>query len=273
MTANFYGISRALLRQSVAGRSILPVFSGYQESVLASQLTPKILAFDVFGTVVDWHGSIMREVEQLLPEIDANAFTLAWRAGYAPAMQRVMSGELGWTLIDDLHRMILDKILVEFGVESLSEAQKKYLNKAWHRLDGWPDSSEGLKLLKQHFTICSLSNGNLGLLTNMAKHSGLPWDCVLSAEVFRAYKPHPDTYLGVAKVFDVAPEEVMLVAAHHNDLAAARDCGLQTAYIERPLEYGTSQVKDVSPKPENTLHARDFLQLAELLCTDAHGKT
>ncbi|MGB1257164.1 MAG: haloacid dehalogenase type II [Thiolinea sp.] len=229
------------------------------------QTRPKILAFDVFGTVVDWHGSIMREVEELIPGIDANAFALAWRAGYAPAMQRVMSGELGWTLIDDLHRMILDEILVEFGVDSLSEAQKKHLNKAWHRLDGWPDSSPGLKRLKQSFTICSLSNGNLGLLSNMAKRADLAWDCILSAEVFRAYKPHPDTYLGVAKVFDVKPEEVMLVAAHHNDLAAARGCGLQTAYIERPLEYGATQVKDVSPRSGNTLHARDFIQLAEIL--------
>ena len=235
------------------------------EPALQALAKPKILAFDVFGTVVDWHGSIMREVEPLALGVDANAFALAWRAGYAPAMQRVMSGELGWTLIDDLHRMILDEILVEFGVESLSEAQKVQLNKAWHRLDGWPDASTGLYRLKQDFTICSLSNGNLGLLANMAKRADLPWDCILSAEVFRQYKPHPDTYLGVARVFDVAPEEVMLVAAHHRDLAAARECGLQTAYIERPLEYGATQIKDVSPKTGNTLHARDFLQLAELL--------
>ena len=135
----------------------------------------------------------------------------------------------------------------------------------WHRLDAWPDSVAGLLRLKSKYTICSLSNGNLGLLTNMAKRAGLPWDCVLSAEVFRAYKPDPATYLGVANVFDLAPHEVMLCAAHHDDLAAARDCGLQTAYIERPLEFGASQPKDVSPVAGNDWHARDMLDLARLL--------
>ena len=225
----------------------------------------KVLAFDVFGTVVDWHGSIMHEVEQLQLGIDANEFALAWRRGYAPAMQRVMSGELGWTLIDDLHRMILDQTLADFGVDSLDETQKRDLNKAWHRLRPWSDSVEGLTRLKSKYMICSLSNGNLGLLSNMAKNGRLPWDCILSAEVFRAYKPHPDTYLGVAGVFDCDPGDVMLVAAHLDDLAAARDCGLYTAYIERPLEYGSLNVKDVSPRAENTLHAGNFIALAEQL--------
>ena len=188
-------------------------------------LAPRVLAFDVFGTVVDWHGSIRREVDAMGLGIDAGAFALAWRAGYQPAMRRVMSGELGWTLIDDLHRMILDQILEEFGVRQLSEADKRQLNKAWHRLDPWPDAVKGLTRLKQQYLICSLSNGNIGLLTHMAKHGGLPWDCVLSAEVFKAYKPDPAVYLGVARVFDVAPAAVMLVAAHRDDLAAARACG------------------------------------------------
>ena len=225
----------------------------------------KVLTFDVFGTVVDWHGSIVREVEAMKLDVDSNEFALAWRAGYQPAMQRVMSGELGWTLIDDLHRMILNEILEQFGVKSLNEDQKRELNKAWHRLDAWPDSVEGLNRLKSKYIICTLSNGNLGLLTDMAKKAGLPWDCILSAEVFHKYKPDPGTYLGVAKVFDVTPEEVMLVAAHQIDLAAARACGLKTAYIERPLEYGSSQIKDVSPNSENTLHAKDFVELASVL--------
>ena len=225
----------------------------------------KVLAFDVFGTVVDWHGSVAREVDRLNLGVSGNEFALAWRTGYKPAMQRVMSGELGWTLLDDLHRLILNEILVQFGVKTLTEQQKRHLNKVWHRLDAWPDSVEGLIRLKSRYTICTLSNGNLGLLANMAKNAGLPWDCILSAEVFKKYKPDPETYLGVAKVFDLTPDKVMLVAAHHDDLAAARTCGLKTAYIERPMEYGLSQLKDVSPNPENTLHAESIVHLATLL--------
>lgn len=227
--------------------------------------TPAVLAFDVFGTVVDWYNGIRREVEAMQLGVDANAFALAWRDGYQPAMRRVMSGELGWTLIDDLHRLILDQLLAQFGVVHLSEAQIRQLNKAWHRLDPWPDVVAGLARLKSRYTICTLSNGNLGLLANMAKRAALPWDCILSAEVFKAYKPDPATYLGVARVFDVAPSSVMLVAAHQDDLAAARACGLQTAYIERPLEFGPQHAKDVSPDPANTLHAEDFLDLARQL--------
>lgn len=224
-----------------------------------------ILAFDVFGTVVDWHGSIVREVQALYPQVDADAFATAWRAGYQPAMQRVRSGELGWTLIDDLHRIVLDGLLPTFGLTQLGEDERDHLNRVWHRLDPWPDTVAGLTRLKARHTLCTLSNGNLGLLTNMAKRAGLPWDCVLSAEVFRAYKPDPRTYLGVAEVFRVAPSQVMLVAAHQDDLAAARACGLSTAYVERPLEFGTTRPKDVSPDAANTWHARDFLHLADQL--------
>jgi len=222
----------------------------------------QVLAFDVFGTVVDWHTGIAREVQALRPEVDGGEFALAWRAGYQPAMRRVMSGELGWTLIDDLHRLILDGLLEQFDLGNLTESQKQHLNKAWHRLDPWPDVVAGLARLKKHHTICTLSNGNIGLLTNMAKRAGLPWDCVLSAEVFRAYKPDPATYLGVAKVFGLKPAQVMLVAAHQDDLAAARACGLQTAYIERPAEFGAARPKDVSSDPANTWHAKDLLDLA-----------
>ena len=231
----------------------------------SSSPSVQILAFDVFGTVVDWHSGIAREVQALRPGLDGGEFALAWRAGYQPAMRRVMSGELGWTLIDDLHRLILDSLLDRFGLGDLTEAQKQHLNKAWHRLDPWPDVVAGLTRLKKHYTICTLSNGNIALLTNMAKRAGLPWDCILSAEVFRAYKPDPATYLGVAKVFAVEPAQVMLVAAHHDDLAAARACGLQTAYIERPAEFGAAQPKDTSPDPANTWHAKDFLALADQL--------
>ena len=226
---------------------------------------PAVLAFDVFGTVVDWHGSIVRELAALYPQIDGDAFALAWRAGYQPAMARVRSGELGWTRIDELHRMILDEILPRFGLGHLAQDERAHLNRVWHRLDPWPDAVAGLTRLKARYTIAPLSNGNIGLLTHMAKRAGLPWDCILSAEVFRAYKPDPATYLGVARVFDLAPEQVMLCAAHHDDLAAARACGLRTAYIERPLEFGAGHIKDVSPQPGNELHARDIAHLADLL--------
>ena len=204
-------------------------------------------------------------MQALYPQVDGDAFALAWRAGYKPAMQRVMSGELGWTLIDDLNRMILDNLLPDFGLTHLNEAELQHLNRVWHRLDAWPDSVAGLTRLKRKYTITTLSNGNIGLLTNMAKRAGLPWDCVLSAEVFHAYKPDPATYLGVAKVFNLAPEQVMLVAAHHEDLAGARACGLRTAYIERPLEFGANQPKDVSPQAGNDLHATNLNGLADQL--------
>ena len=229
------------------------------------QPTPRVLVFDIFGTVVDWHGSIVREMAVRHPQVDADAFALAWRAGYQPAMEAVRSGGRGFVKLDLLHREILDGILPRFGLGHLGEPARHELNQVWHRLAAWPDSVAGLTRLKARFTICSLSNGNLGLLTDMAKHAGLPWDCVLSAEVFRAYKPDPRVYLGAAEVFDADPAEVLMVASHHDDLAAARACGLQTAYIERPLEFGTAHSKDVSPQPGNTWHARDLLNLAEQL--------
>jgi 2-haloacid dehalogenase len=225
----------------------------------------RVLACDVFGTVVDWHSTIKREVEALGLGIDGGEFALAWRAGYRPAMQKVMTGELPWTLISDLHRMILDNLLARCGLAHLSEDERRHLNKVWHRLDPWSDSVAGLTRLKSRYMVCSLSNGNLGLLAEMAKHAALPWDCILSAEVFRKYKPDPATYLGVARVFDVTPAEVMMVAAHQDDLEAARACGLATAYIERPDEFGRTQLKDVSPHPLNTMHARDLVDLAAQL--------
>ncbi|WP_310566679.1 haloacid dehalogenase type II [Hydrogenophaga sp.] len=226
---------------------------------------PRILVFDIFGTVVDWHGSIVREVSARWPQADADAFALAWRAGYQPAMEAVRSGGRGFVKLDVLHREILDGLLPRFGLGQLGDAERAELNRVWHRLAAWPDSVAGLTRLKARCTICSLSNGNLGLLTDMAKHAGLPWDCVLSAEVFRAYKPDPRVYRGAAEVFDAERGEVLMVAAHHDDLAAARACGLQTAYVERPMEFGAAHPKDVSPQPGNTWHARNLLHLAEQL--------
>jgi 2-haloacid dehalogenase len=226
---------------------------------------PAIVAFDVFGTVVDWHRSIVREVAALYPQVDADALALAWRAGYQPAMEAVRSGGRGFVRLDVLHREILDGLLPRFGLAYLDEAQRAHLNRVWHRLDPWPDAVAGIARLKRRFTVVPLSNGNIALLTAMAKRAGLPWDAVLSAEVFAAYKPDARTYRGVAEVFGVSPQAVMMVAAHQDDLDAARAHGLQTAYIERPAEFGAQRPKDVSGSPLNTLHARDLLQLAELL--------
>jgi len=226
----------------------------------------RVLAFDVFGTVVDWHGSIAREVTALGLAVDGHEFALAWRAGYAPAMQRVARGELPWTKIGVLHRIILDELLERFAIRGLDEPARQHLNRIWHRLDAWPDSVAGLARLKRRFTICTLSNGNLGLLSDMAKNAGLPWDCLLSAEVFQKYKPDPATYLGVADVFDVQPHQVMMVAAHDWDLHAAHALGLRSAYVERPFEYGaTAESKATPALPSDSLRVRDLVELAEQL--------
>src|SRR6201996_2057679 len=202
-------------------------------------MSVRALAFDVFGTVVDWRSSILRELQQFgeLHGLQRDWPTVAdnWRAGYAPAMDRVRRGDLPWTRIDDLHRMILVELLDGAAV---SDDDVDELNRAWHRLDPWADSVAGLVRLKEKFTITTLSNGNLSLLTNMAKRAGLPWDCVISAELFHHYKPDREAYLGCADLLDVAPEQLMLVAAHPGDLNAAHTAGLKTAYVDRPLEYG-----------------------------------
>ena len=225
----------------------------------------KVLAFDVFGTVVDWHGSISREIDAMRLGVSGERFAIAWRAGYLPAMERVRSGELGWTRIDDLHRLILDSVLARYGITHLSAGEIDHLNKVWHRLDPWPDTLEGLRRLKSRYTICTLSNGNLGLLTNMAKRAGLPWDLILSAEVFHHYKPDPETYLGVAGIFDLPPDQVMLVAAHKEDLHAAAACGLRSAFITRALEFGASRPVDISREPAFDFHATDLPDLASQL--------
>ena len=227
---------------------------------------PKVIAFDIFGTVVDWHGSISAEVQKLNLPVDTNAFATAWRNGYQPAMARVRSGELPWTKIDALHRMILDDILNDFAIASLKESEKRHLNLVWHRLNPWPDTVRGLTELKSQFTIVTLSNGNLSLLAHMAKHGSLPWDLILSAEVFKHYKPDPETYLGVAEIFDLQPHEVMLAAAHKDDLLAAHHCGLQTAFIERPFEYGRDHIRqDLHHESFTNYHAKDILDLAAQL--------
>src|SRR4051794_37607177 len=185
-------------------------------------LALKALVFDVFGTLVDWRTSISREVNALAQQkglaLDAEQFADAWRAGYGPAMDRVRNGQLPWTKLDRLHRMMLDQVVIEFGVEGLSEAEKDALTRAWHRLQPWPDVVSGLTRLKQRFIIAPLSNGNISLMTNLAKHAGLPWDCVLGVELVRHYKPDPEVYQSAADFLDLDAGEIMMVAAHLYDL-------------------------------------------------------
>lgn len=229
----------------------------------------KALVFDVFGTVVDWRGSLIAEGRRLGRDhglrVDWAAFADAWRAGYRPAMARVRSGALPWTGIDALHRMILDELLPRFCIDGLDEDGIAHLNRAWHRLRPWPDARAGLQKLKRGHVIATLSNGNVALLTNMAKHARLPWDCILSAELFHHYKPDPEAYLGAAAMLGLKPQEVMMVAAHKDDLRAARACGLATAFVPRPLEYGPKARVDRKPEAAFDLNVRDFNGLAARL--------
>jgi 2-haloacid dehalogenase len=232
-------------------------------------MSPRALAFDVFGTVVDWRSSVIRELEQFGQrhglQQDWPTFADRWRAGYAPAMDRVRRGELPWTRIDDLHRMILVELLASAGITTVTDGDIDDLNRAWHRLDPWPDTVAGLTRLKEKFTITTLSNGNMSLLTNMAKRAGLPWDCVISAELFHHYKPDPQAYLGCADLLGVAPDQLMLVAAHPGDLRAARAAGLKTAYVTRPLEHGPGREAHRVEPDEFDVVATDFVDLAERL--------
>ena len=180
-------------------------------------------------------------------------------------MDQVVSCQHPWISIDDIHRLIFDELLVKYQIFTLSEAHKNDLNFIWHRLNPWPDTVAALNQLKQDYIICTLSNGNIRLLVDLAKYAKLPWDTIFSAENFKAYKPSPQTYLGVAGLLNVAPSQVMMVATHQDDLDAARGCGLQTAYIERPFEYGAAQLKDSSQCIDNDLHATDLLNLVSLL--------
>lgn len=228
----------------------------------------KALAFDVFGTVVDWRASLIREGELLGArkglKADWAAFADAWRAGYRPAMDRVMSGQQGWANIDKLHREILDSLLPRFSMSNLSEEEKAHLNLAWHRLMPWPDSVPGLNRLRSRYVLATLSNGNISLLVDMAKHAGLPWDCVLSGELIGKYKPHPDVYRMAARLLGVETGELMLVAAHPPDLKAAQAAGLKAAYVPRPLEHGPG--KPPAPAdPAFEVTASDFLDLAAKL--------
>ena len=229
----------------------------------------KVLAFDVFGTVVDWRSSVIAEGEQLGKSkglsVDWAGFADAWRAIYRPYMDRVGAGELPWTKLDDLHLMMLEETLKKFSITSLTEKDKQHFNRVWHRLKPWPDSAPGLQRLKSRFVVTTLSNGNISLLTNMAKYAGLPWDCILSAENVHRYKPDPEVYLLAPRLFDLKPEQVMMVAAHEHDLQSAQKHGLRTAFVHRPMERGPGTTVPTPPSGRFDILAKDFLDLADQL--------
>lgn len=228
--------------------------------------TVKALVFDVFGTVVDWRTSVANHSrafgEAIGARADWEAFADGWRDKYQPFMSKVRSGELPWTKLDTLHRMALEELLVEFGITRVSEEAKADLNLAWHRLDPWPDAPSGLTRLKAKFIIAAMSNGNAALITNMAKYAGLPWDCILGAEPAQAYKPDPKTYLTGVELLSLVPEQVMMVASHHDDLFAAAAQGLKTAFVCRPNEFGPTKTADLEMDPSFDIGAVDFRDLA-----------
>jgi 2-haloacid dehalogenase len=217
-------------------------------AAMAGKAQVQALLFDVFGTVVDWRSSIIAELTSFGAAKGITAdwaqFADDWRGLYEPAMEEVRSGRRAWTILDILHRESLDTLLAKHSIAGLSEAEKDHINRVWHRLRPWPDVVDGLARLKRRHIIGTLSNGNVGLLTRMAKNAGLPWDVVLGAETARAYKPLPQAYLASAALLNLEPGQVMLVAAHNGDLAAAAAVGLRTAFVARPTEYGPHQKVD-----------------------------
>ncbi|MDB3916714.1 haloacid dehalogenase type II [Alphaproteobacteria bacterium] len=213
-------------------------------------LKVKALLFDVFGTVVDWRSGVANEVKKIANKnkivINPNDFADAWRAEYQPAMEEIRKGNRSFTILDILHMENLKKISSRFGLDKLSSDDFDLLVKAWHRLPGWPDSSEGLNKLKTKFIIATQSNGNIALMVNMAKYSNLNWDVILGAEVVGHYKPEPVAYLNACRALHLNPEECMMVAAHDDDLKAASLQGMKTGYVHRPYEYGKDKLFDIS---------------------------
>jgi 2-haloacid dehalogenase len=226
----------------------------------------KAFIFDVFGTVVDWRGSLIKQCQEFGRvkgiEADWAAFADAWRGKYRPYMDKVRHGELPWTNLDALHRMGLKDVLLEFEITGLSDEELTEMNRFWHYLRPWADSVPGLYRLKNKYIIAPMSNGNIALMTNMAKYAGLPWDCILGAEVARHYKPDPESYLTAVELLGLRPEQVVMTAAHQPDLLASQKVGLKTAFVPRPMEHGPNRTPDPAPDPSFNVVATDFVDLA-----------
>jgi len=229
----------------------------------------RALIFDTFGTLVDWRGSLVADLSawgaQRGLNVDWPALADAWRAAYRPSMDRVRRGERPWTRLDDLHRASLEALAPRFGLANLEQADLDHVNHVWHRLQGWPDTTPGLYRLKRRFVIAPLSNGNVSLLVDMAKASDLPWDTVFGSDVFRHYKPDPETYLGACDLLSLPASRVLMVAAHNGDLAAARALGLRTAFIPRPQEHGPGQTTDLRAESDWDVVAGSVEELADRL--------
>ena len=229
-------------------------------------MATQALFFDVFGTLADWRSSIAREAQQILSplghDLDWLAFADAWRGEYQPAMEEVRAGRTPFTKLDVLHRQNLDRILPRFGIKALPEDIARRLNLAWHRLDCWPDVASGLARLKTRFRLAPVSNGNISLMVDLARRNNLPWDAILGAELVQTYKPAPEAYLRTLDILAMQPEEVCMVAAHNGDLAAARSCGLRTAFVPRPTEHGSGQTSDLRSVQDWDVVAADFGDLA-----------
>jgi 2-haloacid dehalogenase len=239
------------------------------------EFTPEIraLTFDIFGTTVDWRTGVANQVADIAVErgarLDAPAFADSWRDRYAPSLQRVNSGARDWAILDTLHRESLDELLDEYGVaDAFDDAARQRLVRAWHRLPAWEDSAVGLARLRRRYLLAALSNGGFALLTNLVKAADLPFDCILSAQLARIYKPAPEVYLTAAELLDLQPAEIMMVAAHRWDIEAAHDAGLRTAFVERPAEKGPHRTADRAADVAADLTASSFGELADLLGCD-----
>lgn len=226
----------------------------------------KAMTFDVFGTIVDWRGSLIEQFQAFGQEkglsVPWDAFVDDWKNCYRPGMDAVRAGELPWTNVEGLYWRKLEPLLVEYGIKGLSQVEKFRLNRAWHRCNPWPDVVAGLTRLKSQYVLSTLSNGDVACLVNMAKHGGLPWDCVLCAEIFRHYKPDPEVYRGAIDLLGCQPDEVMMVAAHNYDLRAASSHGMRTAFVPRPVEYGPGQTSDLEAEEDWDVVVGDFEALA-----------
>lgn len=229
----------------------------------------KAITFDVFGTVVDWRCSIIEELRAFGKtkgiSIDWDGFVDDWKSCYRPGMDAVREAKLPWTNVDAIYRSKLESLIVAYGIHGLSEAEKIHLNRAWYRCNPWPDVVAGLTRLKKKYVLSTLSNGDVACLVNMAKHAGLPWDCVLCAEIFRHYKPDPEIYRGAMELLALEPQEILMVAAHNYDLRAARSHGMRTAFVPRPTECGPRQTSEFEPEQDWDVIVRDFEELAAVM--------
>jgi 2-haloacid dehalogenase len=227
------------------------------------------LTFDTYGTVVDWRDSVLVQLAEFGAarglDVDWTAFLTEWKAGYRPGMDRVNRGEWPWTTVEAIYRRRLDELLPRYEIHGLGESDRGHLIHSWWRLHPWPDAGPGLRRLRSRFVLSPLSNGSFAGMVHLARFAGLPWDCIITAENARWYKPRPEVYRTAAELLGLRPDQILMVAAHNYDLAAARACGFRTAFVPRPAEHGPGQTSDLEPEADWDVVATDFLDLADRL--------